>query len=186
MWPDIDRGAIRRLDDAFSRLKLEIGVTAREVATDPEPGPVAPQLPGVRAGARGRGGLDFDDLVARALRLLDARPPLLRRCGPNASTCWSTKCRTSTEHNSGWPCCWPLRRTGYSPLAMMIRRMTHHFRVRAHFPAYGEPKDCMKPLSCRDRDHEDAVAGDDDRPGPTSQSVATESELRWPPQVRAV
>jgi DNA helicase-2/ATP-dependent DNA helicase PcrA len=30
------------------------------------------------------GGLDFDDLVARAVRLLDARPPLLRR--------WRAKC----------------------------------------------------------------------------------------------
>jgi DNA helicase-2/ATP-dependent DNA helicase PcrA len=59
MWPDITAGAIRRLDDAFSRLKLEIGVTAAEVATDPEPGP-----------------------IARALRLLEARPPLLRRWRP--------------------------------------------------------------------------------------------------------
>src|SRR5512143_792983 len=41
MSPDITRGAIRRLDDAFSRLKLDVGVTAEEVATDPEPGPIA-------------------------------------------------------------------------------------------------------------------------------------------------
>src|SRR5664279_3467246 len=36
MWPEIDRGTLRRLDDAFSRLKLDIGVSAAEVATDPE------------------------------------------------------------------------------------------------------------------------------------------------------
>ncbi len=30
------------------------------------------------------GGLDFDDLVARAVRLLEARPPLLRR--------WRARC----------------------------------------------------------------------------------------------
>ena len=41
MWPDIDRGALRLLDDAFSKLKLDVGVTAGQVATDPEPGPVA-------------------------------------------------------------------------------------------------------------------------------------------------
>ena len=84
MWPDITRGALRQLDDAFSRLKLEIGVTAREVATDPEPGPVARAFLAYEQALEDAGGLDFDDLVARALRLLDARPPLLRR--------WRAKC----------------------------------------------------------------------------------------------
>ena len=84
MWPDITSGAVRRLDDAFSRLKLEIGVTAREVATDPEPGPIARAFLAYEQALEDAGGLDFDDLVARALRLLDARPPLLRR--------WRTKC----------------------------------------------------------------------------------------------
>jgi Superfamily I DNA and RNA helicases len=79
MWPDIDRGAIRRLDDAFSRLKLEIGVTAREVATDPEPGPIARAFLAYESALEDAGGLDFDDLVARSLRLLEARPSLLRR-----------------------------------------------------------------------------------------------------------
>ena len=79
MWPDIDRGAVRRLDDAFSRLKLEIGVTAREVATDPEPGPIARAFLAYESALDDAGGLDFDDLVARALRLLAARPTLLRR-----------------------------------------------------------------------------------------------------------
>jgi DNA helicase-2/ATP-dependent DNA helicase PcrA len=84
MWPDIDRGTLRRLDDAFSRLKLEIGVTAAEVAADPEPGPIARAFLAYEQALEDAGGLDFDDLVARALRLLDARPPLLRR--------WHAKC----------------------------------------------------------------------------------------------
>ncbi len=79
MWPDIDRGTLRRLDDAFSRLKLEIGVTAAEVATDPEPGPIARAFLAYEGAIGDAGGLDFDDLVGRALRLLEARPPLLRR-----------------------------------------------------------------------------------------------------------
>jgi DNA helicase-2/ATP-dependent DNA helicase PcrA len=84
MWPDITVGAVRRLDDAFSRLKLEVGVTAREVATDPEPGPIARAFLAYEQAIEDAGGLDFDDLVARALRLLESRPSLLRR--------WRAKC----------------------------------------------------------------------------------------------
>ena len=78
IWPDIDRNAIRRLDDAFSRLKLDIAVTAAEVATDPEPGPIARAFLAYEQALEDSGGLDFDDLVARSLRLLEARPALLR------------------------------------------------------------------------------------------------------------
>ena len=84
MWPEIDRGAIRRLDDAFSRLKLDIGVTAAQVGEDPEPGPIARAFLGYEGAIADAGGLDFDDLVARALRLLEARPLLLRR--------WRARC----------------------------------------------------------------------------------------------
>jgi superfamily I DNA/RNA helicase len=84
MWPDITVGAIRRLDDAFSRLKLEVGVTAREVGTDPEPGPMARAFLAYEQAIEDAGGLDFDDLVAGSVRLLEARPPLLRR--------WRAKC----------------------------------------------------------------------------------------------
>ncbi len=84
MWPDIDRGAIRRLDDAFSRLKLDLGVTAAQVGEDPEPGPIARAFLGYEGAIADAGGLDFDDLVARALRLLEARPLLLRR--------WRARC----------------------------------------------------------------------------------------------
>jgi len=85
MWPDISRGAIRILDDAFSRLKLDVGVTAAEVGTDPEPGPIARAFLAYEAALADQGGLDFDDLVARSLRLLEARPRLLAR--------WRESCR---------------------------------------------------------------------------------------------
>ncbi len=84
MWPDITRGALRRLDDAFSRLKLDVAVSAAEVGTDPEPGPIARAFLAYEQALDDAGGLDFDDLVARALRLLEASPPLLRR--------WRAKC----------------------------------------------------------------------------------------------
>jgi DNA helicase-2/ATP-dependent DNA helicase PcrA len=84
MWPDISCGALRRLDDAFSRLKLDIGVTAAEVGTDLEPGPVARAFLAYEQALEDAGGLDFDDLVARSLRLLGARPAVLRR--------WRAKC----------------------------------------------------------------------------------------------
>ena len=77
LWPDIDRTAIRRLDDAFSRLKLDIGVTAADVGTDPEPGPIARAFLAYEQAVDDAGGLDFDDLVARSLRLLEARRSLL-------------------------------------------------------------------------------------------------------------
>ncbi len=85
IWPDITRGAMRQLDDAFSKLKLDIGVTAAEVATDAEPGPIARAFLAYEQALEDAGGLDFDDLVARSLRLLEARPSLLRR--------WRERCR---------------------------------------------------------------------------------------------
>ena len=84
MWPDITRGAVRILDDAFSKLKLDAGITAAEVASDPEPGPIARAFLAYESALDDTGGLDFDDLVARALRLLEARPRLLAR--------WRAKC----------------------------------------------------------------------------------------------
>jgi len=79
MWPEITAGAVRCLDDAFSRLKLDIGVTAEEVGTDPEPGPVARAFLAYERALDDAGGLDFDDLVGRALRVLETRPRILAR-----------------------------------------------------------------------------------------------------------
>ncbi len=54
------------------------------MATDPEPGPIARAFLAYESALEDAGGLDFDDLVARSLRLLEARPPLLHH--------WRAKC----------------------------------------------------------------------------------------------
>ncbi|HEV8546307.1 MAG TPA: ATP-dependent helicase [Candidatus Limnocylindrales bacterium] len=69
----------RSLDTAISRLKLDLGVTADEVAADDEAGPIARTFVAYEAAVAETGGLDFDDLVARALRALEADAPLLAR-----------------------------------------------------------------------------------------------------------
>src|SRR5690349_8388725 len=76
-----DRG---RLDLAFSRLKLDVGVTADEVATDPEPGPVARAFIQYERAVAASGGVDFDGLVVRALSLLRDDPAALAR--------WRARC----------------------------------------------------------------------------------------------
>jgi superfamily I DNA/RNA helicase len=62
-----DRG---RLDLAFSRLKLDLRVTADDVARDPAAGPVASAFVTYERAVAASGGVDFDDLVVRALGLL--------------------------------------------------------------------------------------------------------------------
>ncbi len=77
--PGIAPAVLRRLDDAFSRLKLDLGLTAADVGRDRAPGPVSTAFLAYEQALADRGGLDFDDLVVRALRCLEADPPLLRR-----------------------------------------------------------------------------------------------------------
>jgi superfamily I DNA/RNA helicase len=69
----------RRLDTAISRLKLDLGVDAEAVAADPEAGPVARAFVAYERALRTAGGLDFDDLVVRAIRLLETDDAILRR-----------------------------------------------------------------------------------------------------------
>jgi DNA helicase-2/ATP-dependent DNA helicase PcrA len=84
LWPDATSSEIGRLDTAFSRLKLDLRVTAAEIAADPEAGPVARAFVEYEAAVAARGGLDFDDLVGGALDALESDEPLLgrwrRRC----------------------------------------------------------------------------------------------------------
>jgi DNA helicase II / ATP-dependent DNA helicase PcrA len=82
--PDLDAAARRRLDGGFSRLKLDLGVTAADVARDPAPGPVARAFLSYEAALAACGGIDFDDLVALALRSLEADTTLLER--------WRSRC----------------------------------------------------------------------------------------------
>jgi superfamily I DNA/RNA helicase len=81
---------LRRLDDGFSRIKLELGWSAddvrRQLTTPPaeSPAPDAPIPPAVAAAfldyeawLADHDALDFDDLVRRALALLRAEPAVL-------------------------------------------------------------------------------------------------------------
>jgi DNA helicase-2/ATP-dependent DNA helicase PcrA len=96
--PLVDRGALlrttfpgrpaaelRRLDDVISRLKLDAMVTLADVSTDPDPGPSARAFAAYEQALARTGGLDFDDLVARALGALGADRTLLER--------WRGRCR---------------------------------------------------------------------------------------------
>jgi len=71
-----DRG---RLDLAFSRLKLDLRVGADDVSRDPSPGPVARAFVAYERALRESGGVDFDDLVVRALDRLGGDAGLLAR-----------------------------------------------------------------------------------------------------------
>ncbi len=82
--PDLDAAARRRLDGPFSRLKLDLAVTAEDVARDPAPGPVARAFIAYEKALGKAGGIDFDDLVALALRRLDEDAALLAR--------WRSRC----------------------------------------------------------------------------------------------
>ena len=74
----------RALDTAISRLKLDLGVTADQVAADEEAGPTARAFVEYERAVAATGGLDFDDLVARVLALLESSPEILGR--------WRTRC----------------------------------------------------------------------------------------------
>jgi superfamily I DNA/RNA helicase len=70
--PEATAAELGRLDTAISRLKLDLGVTADAVAADPEAGPTARTFVDYERAIEATGGLDFDDLLVRALRLLGA------------------------------------------------------------------------------------------------------------------
>ena len=83
--PDADAAERMRLDTAISRLKLELGVTADEVARDPDAGPTAQAFVAYERAVAATGGLDFDDLVLRAIGVLSDDERLLAR--------WRERCR---------------------------------------------------------------------------------------------
>ncbi|HET9084579.1 MAG TPA: ATP-dependent helicase [Candidatus Limnocylindrales bacterium] len=68
-----------RLDTAFSRLKLDLAVSADDVAADPDAGPVARAFVTYERALRERDALDFDDLVRRALDVLECEQSTLDR-----------------------------------------------------------------------------------------------------------
>jgi superfamily I DNA/RNA helicase len=75
---------LRAFDTAISRLKLDLAVTADEVAADPNAGPIARTFVAYERALAADGALDFDDLVIRAIRLLDESPAVLAR--------WRARC----------------------------------------------------------------------------------------------
>ncbi|MFL5640748.1 MAG: ATP-dependent helicase [Chloroflexota bacterium] len=75
-----------RLDLAFSRFKLDLRVAVEEVARDPAPGPIARAFIAYEAAIRDSGGVDFDDLVVRAVACLSADPELLARWRSRTAT----------------------------------------------------------------------------------------------------
>jgi superfamily I DNA/RNA helicase len=79
LWPRTTQADRGRLDTAFSRLKLDLGVSADQVAADPDAGPVARAFVEYEAALARQGGLDFDDLVRGALDVLGADAGLLDR-----------------------------------------------------------------------------------------------------------
>jgi DNA helicase II / ATP-dependent DNA helicase PcrA len=83
--PDLPDAERRRFDTILSRFKLDLDVDPERIERDPDAGPVARTFAAYEAEIRRRGGLDFDDLVARSLRLLERDARLLAtwrgRCG---------------------------------------------------------------------------------------------------------
>jgi superfamily I DNA/RNA helicase len=69
----------RRLDTVLSRFKLELRVDPTEIDEHADAGPIARLFADYEREIRRRGGLDFDDLVARALSLLEANAEVLAR-----------------------------------------------------------------------------------------------------------
>ena len=86
LFPEASAGERGRLDLAFSRLKLDLQVTADEVATDPEPGRVARAFIAYERAIRASGGVDFDDLVVRAVGSLTTDADLLARWRARTTT----------------------------------------------------------------------------------------------------
>ena len=77
--PSADEALLLRLDTVISRLKVELRVTAAEVAADPEAGPMARAFVDYEAAIAATGGLDFDDLILRSIQRLEMDAPLLAR-----------------------------------------------------------------------------------------------------------
>jgi DNA helicase-2/ATP-dependent DNA helicase PcrA len=79
LFPEASIAERARLDLAFSRLKMDLRVTADQVAGDPEPGRVARAFIDYERATQASGGGDFDDLLVRAVACLTADPALLAR-----------------------------------------------------------------------------------------------------------
>jgi superfamily I DNA/RNA helicase len=77
--PDASLAERRRLDTVISRFKLDVDVDPAAIDGDADAGPVARTYTAYEREIARRGGLDFDDLVARALRVLSSDAAILRQ-----------------------------------------------------------------------------------------------------------
>jgi len=77
--PWADEAALLRLDTLISRLKVEMGVAAAQVARDSDAGPVARTFVAYEAAVAASGGLDFDDLILGSIEHLERDDALLQR-----------------------------------------------------------------------------------------------------------
>ncbi len=75
---------VAALDTAISRLKVNLGVSAADVAADPEPGSLGRLFLAYQRHLAEAGAVDFDDLILGALEALQADPACLVR--------WRRKC----------------------------------------------------------------------------------------------
>jgi len=86
--PEAGPSGWRRLDTFVSRMKLDLRLTAAdvaaEVAADKRAEPVDRTFVAYERAVSSSGGLDFDDLVVRSLRLIEADEP--------ARTTWRRRC----------------------------------------------------------------------------------------------
>jgi DNA helicase-2/ATP-dependent DNA helicase PcrA len=82
--PEAGQGGWRRHDTLISRMKLDLGITADEVAADDQPGPVARTFVAYERAVAATGGLDFDDLIVHSLRLLES--------DASALATWRSRC----------------------------------------------------------------------------------------------
>jgi superfamily I DNA/RNA helicase len=77
--PWADEAGLLRLDTIVSRLKVELGISAAQVAADPDAGPNARAFVDYETAVLASGGLDFDDLILRAIQELERDGALLDR-----------------------------------------------------------------------------------------------------------
>ena len=77
--PDAGPAGWGALDTAISKVKVDLGVTAAEVAGDAQAGPVARTFVAYERALAAAGSLDFDDLIIGALRALESDTALLAR-----------------------------------------------------------------------------------------------------------
>jgi DNA helicase-2/ATP-dependent DNA helicase PcrA len=84
LWPASTPADRRRLDDAFSRLKLDLRVAPEVISAAPAAGPIARAFVAYQSALRARDAVDFDDLVAEALLVLESDARQLDR--------WRTAC----------------------------------------------------------------------------------------------